>query len=66
MDKILNFWLFCLWGGRRLLDELYSNLKKLILTDERSTFYTIVFAVVEKKRDQCKAPDRCRTLHEFG
>ena len=47
-------------------DMSLLKFKQQILTDERNTFYTIVIAVVEKKRDQSKIPDRCRTLHEFG
>jgi hypothetical protein len=54
----LNLWLF------RVCQ--YSIKQILVLTDDRSAFYTIVFAVVEKKRDKSKTPDRCRTLHEFG
>lgn len=53
-------------GEEVVNDMSLLKFKQQILTDERNTFYTIVIAVVEKKRDQSKIPDRCRTLHEFG
>ena len=66
-----RFEVLALLSLKREREEVVNDMsllkfKQLILTDERNTFYTIVIAVVEKKRDQSKIPDRCRTLHEFG
>ena len=66
-----RFEVLALLSLKREREEVVNDMsllkfKQQILTDERNTFYTIVIAVVEKKRDQKKIPDRCRTLHEFG